>query len=258
MPTTVTHPPGRRARRTPGLRREEVADLAGVSVNYYERLEQARAPRPSPQVLAALGTALRLTAAEREHLARLAGQAPPGTAADRGPVSADAHRLLDRLGPVPAYLVDERQDIVAWNGAAAALITDFGLLPPEERNTVRLSLRQGGTLCSAPAGAEGEFARQSAAELRVASARYPGDRVLGELVNEFAAHNPDFAASWANHNVRPIATLRKYLHHPEQGELELDCQTLLLPGTDLRMVMYTAEPGSPSAAALARLGARSE
>jgi transcriptional regulator with XRE-family HTH domain len=258
VPATVTHPPGRRARRTPGLRREEVADLAGVSVSYYERLEQARAPRPSPQVLAALGTALRLTAAEREHLARLAGQAPPGTAVDRAPVPADAHRLLDRLGPIPAYLADEWQDIVAWNGAAAALITDFGLLPAEERNTVRLSIRQGGTLCSAPAGAEGQFARQSAAQLRVASARYPADRVLGELVNEFAAHSPDFAADWRDHNVRPIATLSKYLHHPEQGELELHCQTLLLPGTDLQMVMYTAEPGSPSAAALARLGARSE
>ncbi|MBL1118416.1 helix-turn-helix domain-containing protein [Streptomyces sp. 110] len=257
MPATAIHPPGRRARRTPGLRREEVAALAGVSTSYYERLEQARAPRPSPQVLAALGTALRLTAVEREHLARLAGQAPPGTDADRVPVPADAHRLLDRLGPVPAYLADERQDIVAWNGAAAALITDFGLLPAKERNTVRLSIRLGGTLCSAPAGAEGEFARQSAAQLRTASARYPANRVLGELVNEFAAHSPDFAAGWRDHDVRPIPTLRKHLRHPELDDLDLDCQTLLLPGTDLRLVMYTAEPGSSSAAALALLGTRS-
>ncbi|MGP3938524.1 helix-turn-helix transcriptional regulator [Streptomyces sp. 6N106] len=253
VPATAIHPPGRRARRTPGLRREEVAALAGVSVNYYERLEQARAPRPSPQVLAALGTALRLTATEREHLARLAGQIPPGTTADRGPVPADARRLLDRLGPIPAYLVDERQDIVAWNRAAAELITDFGLLPPEERNAVRLSLRLGGSLCSAPAGAEGEFTRQSAAQLRAASARYPADRVLGELVNEFAAHSPDFAAGWRDHDVRPIPTLRKHLHHPKMGELEVERHTLLLPGTNLQLVMYTAEPGSPTALALARL-----
>ncbi|WP_308403673.1 MmyB family transcriptional regulator [Streptomyces niphimycinicus] len=86
--------------------------------------------------------------------------------------------------------------------------------------------------------------------------RYPADRALGELINEFAAHSPDFAAGRRDHNVRPIATLRKYVHHPELGKLELDCQTLL-PGTDLRLVMYTAEPGSPSAAALTRLGARS-
>nr|WP_202487883.1 helix-turn-helix transcriptional regulator [Streptomyces sp. SID8354] len=255
VPTAVTHPPGRRARRTPGLRREEVADLAGVSVSYYERLEQARAPRPSPEVLAALGTALRLTATEREHLARLAGQVPPGTKADRGPVPGEAHQLLDRLGPIPAYLVDERQDILAWNDAAAALITDFGQLPVEERNVVRLSIRLCDTLCSAPAGAEGEFARQVAAQLRTTSVRYPADRALGELINEFAAHSPHFAAGWRDHHVRPIATLRKFLRHPELGELELDCQTLLLPGTNLQVVMYTAEPGSPSAAALARLGA---
>jgi transcriptional regulator with XRE-family HTH domain len=258
VPVTVTHPPGRRARRTPGLRREEVAALAGVSVSYYERLEQARAPRPSREVLVALSTALRLTAAEREHLARLAGQVPPGTDADRGPVPADAHRLLDRLGPIPAYLVDERQDIVAWNTAAAALITDFELLPPNERNAMRLSLRLSDTLCSAPVGDEGEFIRQSAAQLRAASARYPADRILGELVNELAAHSPAFAAGWRDHDVRPIPTLRKHLYHPQLGELELERQTLLLPGTDLQLVMYTAEPGSPSAAALARLETRSK
>lgn len=234
-----------------------MAALAGVSTSYYERLEQARAPHPSPQVLAALAGALRLTAAERDYLARLAGQAPRGIDADGPPVSADIRQLLDRLGPIPAYLADERQDIVAWNSAAAALITDFGLLSAEERNTVRLSIRLGGTLCRAPAGAEAEFARQSAAQLRAASARYPADRVLGESVNEFAAHSPDFAASWRNHDVRPIPTLRKRLRHPKLGELDLDCQTLLLPGTDVRLVIYTAEPGSPSAAALDRLGTRS-
>lgn len=247
------HPPGRRARRTPGLRREEVAALAGMSTSYYERLEQARGPRPSPQVLAALGTALRLTAAEREHLSLLAGQIPTGTDTDRPPVPADARRLLRRLGPIPAYLVDEREDILAWNAAAAALITDFGRLPTEERNTLRLSVRLGDTLCSAPPGTEGAFARHAAAGLRATSARHPGDRALGELVNEIAAHSPDFAAAWLTHDVRPQPTLRKHLHHPELGELELERQTLLLPGTALRLVIYTADPGSPSAAALARL-----
>ncbi|UJW29425.1 helix-turn-helix transcriptional regulator [Saccharothrix sp. AJ9571] len=253
VPATATRPPGRRARRTPGLRREEVATLAGMSVSYYERLEQARAPRPSPEVLAALGTALQLTAAEREHLARLAGQLPPGADAGRRPVPAEAHRLPDRLGPIPAYVVNERQDIVAWNSAASALITDFGLLPAEERNTVRLAIRLGGTFCGAPAAEEGEFARQFAAQLRAASVRHPTDRVLGELVNELAAHSPEFAAGWRDHDVRPVPTLRKHLRHPELGELEVVRQNLLLPGTDLQLAMYTAEPGSPSAAALAQL-----
>lgn len=254
MPATAVHPPGLRARRTPGLRREEVAALAGVSTSYYERLEQARAPRPSPQVLSALGTALRLTDTEREHLARLAGQIPPSTEADRAPVPADAHRLLHRLGPIPAYVVNDLEDIVAWNAAAAALIIDFAQLSVHERNTVRLAIRLSGTLCSAPAGAEGDFARQSAAHLRAAGARHPADRALGELVNEYAAHNPDFVAGWRSHDVHPRPTLRKRLQHPEVGELELDRQTLLMPGTSLRLVLYTADPGSPSATALAKLG----
>ncbi|MEN8651540.1 helix-turn-helix domain-containing protein [Streptomyces sp. 21So2-11] len=127
VPAEAVHPPGRRARRTPGLRREEVAALAGVSISYYERLEQARAPHPSPQVLASLARALRLTAAERDYLARLAGQVPSVTDADGPPVSGDVRQFLDRLGPIPAYLADERLDILAWNSAAAELIIDFGL-----------------------------------------------------------------------------------------------------------------------------------
>ncbi|BCL30966.1 transcriptional regulator [Streptomyces aurantiacus] len=254
LAATAVHPPGRRARRTPGLRREEVAALAGVSNSYYERLEQARAPHPSPQVLAALAGALQLTAAERDYLARVAGQTPRGTDADRPPVPADIRQFLDRLGPIPAYLADERLDILAWNSAAAELITDFGLLSGEERNVVRLAIRLNGTLCSAPAGGDDEFARQSAAQLRAAAVHGPADRFLGELVNEFAAHSAAFAAGWRDHDVRPIPTLRKHLRHPELGDLDLDCQTLLLPGTDLRLVMYTAQPGSSSAAALARLG----
>lgn len=253
LPATATHPAGRRARRTPGLRREEVAALAGMSVSYYERLEQARARRPSPEVLAVLGTALQLTNAEREHLARLAGQIPASTGTGREPVPAEARGLLDRLGAIPAYLVDERQDIVAWNSAAAALIPRFELLPAEERNTVRLAIRHGGTFCRAPAGEERAFARQFAAQLRATSARHPADRVLGELINELAAHSPEFATGWRDHDVRPVPALRKYLRHPELGELEVVCQTLLVPGTDLHLAMYTAEPGSPSAAALAGL-----
>ncbi|MEU0145067.1 helix-turn-helix transcriptional regulator [Streptomyces sp. NPDC006288] len=254
VPAGAVHPPGLRARRTPGLRREEVATLAGVSTSYYERLEQARAPHPSPQVLAALGTALRLSAPEREHLARLAGQIPPHADAGREPVSADARRLLHRLGPVPGYLVNDLEDIVAWNAAASALITDFAHLPVHERNTVRLAIRLGGTLCSAPAGAEGDFARQSAIHLRAAGARRPADRALGELVDEYASHDPDFAAGWRSHDVRPLPSLRKRLLHPGLGELELDRQTLLMPGSGLRLILYTADPGSPSATALARLG----
>ncbi|MFH8444624.1 helix-turn-helix transcriptional regulator [Streptomyces sp. NPDC018026] len=247
-------PPGRRARRTPGLRREEVAALAQVSVSYYERLEQARAPRPSPQVLSALATALRLTEAERDHLARLAGQVLPAEN-DGAPehVPEDARQLLGRLDGIPAYIVNDRQDIVAWNAAAAALITDFSRLTPDERNLTRISTRFRDTLCTGAPGAESDFSRQMAAQLRAASVLYPTDNVLAELINEFATHDPDFASSWRKHSVHPILSVRKSLHHPTLGELEIDRHTLSLPGSGFSLVMYTAEAGSPSAAALRSL-----
>ncbi|MFI7083101.1 helix-turn-helix transcriptional regulator [Streptomyces anulatus] len=188
VPAEATLPPSRRARRTPGLRREEVAALAQVSVSYYERLEQARAPRPSPQVLSALATALQLTGAERDHLAR--------------------------------------------------------------RNLTRISTRFRDTLRTGVPGSESDFSQQAAAQLRAASVRYPTDNVLAELINEFATRDPDFASRWCNHTVRPIPSMRKYLHHPTLGELEIDRHTLSLPGSGFSLVMYTAEAGSPGAAAL--------
>ncbi|MGC9501785.1 helix-turn-helix transcriptional regulator [Streptomyces sp. WG7] len=254
VPAEATLPPGRRARRTPGLRREEVAALAQVSVSYYERLEQARAPRPSPQVLVALATALQLTEAERDHLARLAGQALPaenGGAPDHVP--EDAQQLLGRLDGIPAYIVNDRQDIVAWNAAAAALITDFSRLTSDERNVTRMSKRFRDTLCTGAPGSESDFSQQAAAQLRAASVRHPTDNVLAELINEFAIHDPDFASSWRDHAVRPMPSVRKNLRHPTLGELEVDRHTLGLPGSGFSLVMYTAEAGSPSAAALKSL-----
>ncbi|MEW1863580.1 helix-turn-helix transcriptional regulator [Streptomyces sp. NPDC088194] len=253
-PAEATLSSSRRARRTPGLRREEVAALAQVSVSYYERLEQARAPRPSPQVLSALATALRLTEAERDHLARLAGQVLPA-ANDGAPehVPEDVQQLLGRLDRIPAYIVNDRQDIVAWNAAAAALITDFSRLSPDERNVTRMSTRFRDTLCTGAPGSESDFSQQAAAQLRAASVRYPTDNVLAGLINEFATHDPDFASIWRNHAVRPTPSVRKNLHHPTLGELEIDRHTLSLPGSGFSLVMYTAEVGSPSAAALMRL-----
>ncbi|SOD62787.1 Helix-turn-helix domain-containing protein [Streptomyces zhaozhouensis] len=254
LPAEVAPPEGWRARRTPGLRREEVAALARVSVSYYERLERARAPRPSPQVLSALATALRLTAAERDHLARLAGQVLPArTDGARRRVPEEAQRLLGGLDGIPAYVVDARQDIVAWNGAASALLTDFSLLAPEERNVTRLAARFRDTLCAGAPGTESAFSLQVAAALRAAGVRYSTDRALAELVDEFAARDPDFAHGWSQHAVHPVPGVRKTVRHPALGELELDRHTLGLPGSDLSLALYTAEAGSPSAALLRSL-----
>jgi hypothetical protein len=168
-------------------------------------------------------------------------------------VPEDARRLLGRLDGIPAYVVNDRQDIVAWNAAAAALITDFSRLTPDERNLTRVSTRLRGTLCTGVPGSESDFSRQVAAQLRAASVRYPTDSVLAELINEFATHDPDFASSWHDHAVRPMPGVRKNLRHPALGDLEIDRHTLGLPGSGFSLVMYTAEAGSPSAAALKSL-----
>ncbi|MBV2364466.1 helix-turn-helix transcriptional regulator [Streptomonospora nanhaiensis] len=247
---------GGRARRTPGLRREEVADLAGISVSYYERLEQARAPRPSPQVIDAIGRALRLSEVERAHLSRLAGHAPPARPGPAEQVPPGVLALLDRLGPVAAYVCDARHDIVAWNGLAAALVTDFGALPPAERNVLRLAMRPDRAVCSAPPEEAGGFEAQAAALSREALSRRPHDRALRRLVDEFAEWAPAFAERWRHHDVRPHATLRKRIHHGELGVLDLDCQTLAVPGTGLRVVLLSAGPGTPAHDRLARLQLR--
>lgn len=245
-PSEAGLPSGAGRRRTPGLRREEVAWLAGISTNYYERLEQARAPRPSPQVLTSLGRALRLSEAERLHLTRLAGQAPAAFGGpDEEQVPDGVLRLLGRLGPVPAYVLDARYDVVAWNAAAAVLFPDLPLLQPGQRNVLRMWMSPGDTVCGTPAGEEHEPIRQFAADLRGTAARYPSDPELHRLIEDLAAYAPTFEASWSRHDVRATTTLHKRIEHADLGTLELDCETLHVPGLDQRIVFYTAEPGSP-------------
>ncbi|MBP2472477.1 transcriptional regulator with XRE-family HTH domain [Crossiella equi] len=238
--------------RTPGLRREEVAALAGVTVGYYERLEQARARHPSPQVVRALGNALRLSGPELDHLARLAGHAPPPEPVPTA-VPDEVRQLVDRLGPIPAYVLNPTQDFVAWNAMAVALFVDFAQLPPADRNLVRLSFRLGGTVCGEPEQDAGGFAARTAAELRAASGRYPGLPGLDGLVAAFVAHSPGFAEAWSAHDVRERPVVRKVVDHELLGRVELDSHVLTVPGHDLRLTMFTAEPGSASAELLAKL-----
>lgn len=244
---------GGRPRRTPGLRREEVADLTGVSVDYYERLEQSRASHPSSQVVDALADALRLPEPQREHLFRLAGYVPPPRHTQRDPLPEGAIALLERLTDIAAYVCDARYDVLAWNTMAAALIADFAALPPAERNVLRIAKRGGNTACQGAPGHEGDFARQAAAELREATRHHPRDAELTRLVEEFGHNNPEFADSWAHHEVGTSPALRKHLTHPELGTLELDCQTLRFPDSNLRLVLYSAEPGTETHKRLARL-----
>jgi transcriptional regulator with XRE-family HTH domain len=244
-------------RRTPGLRRQEVAQLAGISVDYYIRLEQARGPRPSRQVLAALSRALLLTADEREYLFRLAGESPPAAAGPVRDVSAGIRSLLDSLPDIPAYVVDAKYDILAWNEIATHFIGDLSGFAPSDRNAIRWTFASSGLAGLAglpwPDPDAERFARATVADLRAAYVRYPADQSIASLVTEMLGTSPAFAEMWAAHEVESRHPLMKRFVHPEVGPLEFECQVLHIGDTGQRLIVYCAPPGSATQAAFRRL-----
>lgn len=242
-PADVGLPEGLR-RRTPGLRRQEVAQLAGISVDYHIRLEQGRGPRPSRQVLAALTRALLLTRDERDYLFRLVGEVPDPVTGPSSELSAGLRQLMDAMIETPAYVVSARYDVLAWNRWAVPFMGGLAEAPPEERNFVRVMFRRP---ADDPAWSDPEtlrFVRGTVADLRAAYGRYPGDAELARLVTELLGTSPWFARMWAEHDVEVRRTMVKRVCHPELGPLEFECQVLHLPDTDQRMVVYLAAPGS--------------
>lgn len=248
-PSDVGLPAGLR-RRTPGLRREEVAGLATMSTDYYTRLEQGRGPRPSRPVLTGLARALQLSDDERDHLFRLAGEQPappPGPPAD---VRTGVLRMLARLD-VPGLVLDAKYDVLAWNPLAAALIADFSAIPPRERNLLRLRFLAGSTQGERFGdAATTEFARETTADLRAATGRYPDDPSIAALVADLLAGSEEFARIWAKHEVATQQSLCQTIFHPTVGRIDMICEVLVIPERDQRVVLYTAEPGSPSDDAL--------
>jgi transcriptional regulator with XRE-family HTH domain len=250
-PADVGLPAGPR-RRTPGLRREEAAQLAFISTEYYTRLEQARGPHPSREVLAGLARALRLSDAERDHLHHLAG-APPGP--PPGPSREVRQSILDLLHRLPqaaAIVTSATHEVIAWNDLAAALMEDFSARPRRDRNLVRrvfLGPHPDGRRLYGVSDAD-EFARRSARDLRAAAARYPGDPEVTELVRDLLAGSEEFTRLWASHDVRAERTLRKTFQHPLVGPVTVNCDVLDITDRDQRVVIYTAAPGSPSEEAL--------
>ncbi|HCT80343.1 MAG TPA: transcriptional regulator [Micromonosporaceae bacterium] len=245
--------PDNARRRTPGLRREEVAQLAGMSVDYYIRLEQARGPHPSRQILNALGRALMLTADERAHLFHLAGQTPAPARGPRRDVPEGVLHLLQGLDGTPAYVLDAKYDMLAWNDMCRAIFGDIDELPANNRNLIRWIFSAGDLnehLCDEE---KGRFARGAVADLRAAAARYPDDKGIRELVAEMTALSPEFMEIWAAHDVEVRRDQRKVIQHPELGEIDLLCQVLDIPDRDQRLVIYTAAPGSLAQQALCRL-----
>ena len=253
-PEDVGLPTGSR-RRTPGLRREEVAVLAHISIEYYVRLEQGRAPRPSGEVLAGIGGALRLTDAESDHLHVLAGTAPSRTGLHRRDVRPSILALLDRLPQTAAFVISAAFEVLAWNDLAAALMEDFAELAPEGRNLARRAFlgtaRADGTLYGVSDAAG--FRHQVVMGLRSTIARYPSDPAVTQLVDELRDASTDFARLWERHDVQAPSMLTKTFRHPVVGEITVDCDSLTLTDRDQHLVLYSAPPGSHGAEALALL-----
>lgn len=238
-------------RRTPGLRREEVAQLAGISTDYLNRLEQARGPQPSPQVLAALARALRLGADERDHLFRLAGHPAPERGAGSTHVSPALLRILDRLPDTPAQVMSELGETLAQTAPAKVLLGDNDARQGLERITVYRWFTNPASRDVYVAEDHPQHARVFVAELREASVR-PGSRA-GEVVRELLQLSPEFAELWNEHDVAAKHPRTKRLQHPEVGVMTLDCQTLLDTDTGQRLLVFTAAPGSADADKLAML-----
>lgn len=237
-PGDLDLPERRRLRRTPGLRREEVAELAGVSVDYVVRLEQGRGLRPSPDVLDALARALRLSDDERVYLFDLAQQRPANRrriTSQAGPIT----QLVRDLSPLPAMLLNHRFDILAWNPEMAGLMFDFAALPDDQRNVLWLCMLH-------PALSDfyrdrERVIRECIADLRAAWAARPDDTALGELVGRLISRSEEFARLWALRDVRVNGRGQKPLLHPRVGPLTVEFDVLTpLQDPHQRLVIYRA------------------
>ncbi|MCU4185532.1 helix-turn-helix transcriptional regulator [Acidiferrimicrobium sp. IK] len=242
-------------RRVRGLRREELAHLAGVSMDYLTRLEQGRALHPSASVLGALARALRLSDIERDHLFRLADQPPPGPGAIATHIPASVQRLMDRLTDVPVLITTAAREIIAANLLAQALFPEASAPSRRERT---LAWRRFMGLHSSRVLTADELGDDEAilvAELQTALSRYPADDYLAALVSDLRGDSVRFEQLWTSHELAGRHAHQKRFRHPQVGPLTLDCDDLSVDGSDLHIVVFTAAPRSPSEEALALLGA---
>ncbi|MGX1854833.1 helix-turn-helix transcriptional regulator [Streptomyces sp. NPDC055299] len=240
-------------RRAAGLRREELAMLAGVSVDYVTRLEQGRATHPSTQVVEALARALRLSTEERAHLFRLAGLAPPGPETVPAYLTPSVQRLLDRLTATPVAVFDAGWTLLVANAPYAALMGDPSARRGNERNGVWRHFLGPGTGARRTPQAQRDHEAVLVADLRAAAERYPADRSLQRLIAELRAGSQRFAELWDAGAAGRREATRKTIDHPRVGPVTLDCDVLTVAGSDLRIMVYTAEPGTEDAERLALL-----
>jgi transcriptional regulator with XRE-family HTH domain len=238
-------------RRTPGLRREEVAMLAGISADYYIRLEQARGPHPSAQVLAAMARALRLTDDERDHLYRLAGQPPPALYAPSTHVRPGLLHLLDELRETPAQVISDLGETLAQNHLARALLGDQTRYSGRSRSFAWRWFTDPDARRLYPREDHEHHSRVQVADLRATAARRRTDADVVDLVRGLRAASPEFAERWDEHEVAVRRSDRKRIVHPQVGVVEVDCETLLTPEHDQRLLVFTAQPGTAAAEQLA-------
>ncbi|WP_329621512.1 helix-turn-helix transcriptional regulator [Streptomyces sp. NBC_01255] len=253
-PEDVGLPEFGRHRRVPGLRREELAQLAGVSVAYYTRLEQGNGRNVSMEVLDSIARALRLSDTERAHLTHLAK--PTVKKRQRAAIARPQRvrpglvQLLDSMDGVPAFLLGRRLDILAWNRMARALMGDFAAWEPDERNLARMIFRDPNARdlyidweCKAI---------EVVSTLRLYAGCYPDDPLLLALVGELSVKSEEFRSLWAAHTVADKGHGTKRLRHPLVGEMTLSYESMKVAGDDpdLVLVTYHAEPGTASADAL--------
>lgn len=238
-------------RRTSGLRREEVAMVAGMSTDYYTRLEQQRGPQPSPSMLAAMSRALRLSQAERDHLFRLAGHNPPSSHARSDHVGRGLQRVLDRLD-TPAMVTNDLGEVLAQNPLAVALLGDetrFAWGTPQRSRFYRWFTEPAERALHATQDHE-RLSRSYVAALRVATSRSTSasDRRAVRLAEKLNDSSTEFARLWTDHDVswRPDDE-PKHFDHPQVGALDLECQVLTAEHDSQVLLVYTATPGSQSA-----------
>jgi transcriptional regulator with XRE-family HTH domain len=243
-PEDVGLPRGPR-RRTGGLRREEVAALAGMSADYYGRLEQQRGPQPSEHMLAAIARALRLSLAERDHLFTLGGHAAPQRVSRDDHIGPGMMRIVDRLGDTPAMVISRYGESLLQTAPARALVGDETRFTGLARSAWYRWFTDPASRGLYPAEHHDRQGRIFASQLRDVYAVAPQGRA-GEIVDALLAASDEFAAIWAGHEIGLTHIDRKTLLHPELGALDLYCQTLHDPGQLQTLLVFTAAPGSPS------------
>ncbi|WP_435735992.1 helix-turn-helix transcriptional regulator [Cellulosimicrobium sp. PMB13] len=254
QPGDVGLGPGLR-RRAPGLRREEVAQLALMSTDYYTRLEQQRGPQPSTQILASIARALRLTDDERDYLYRVAGHGVPDRTVDTGHVAPALQRVLDRLSDTPALIIDPLGRTLAQNDLARALYGDATAYTGWERSEIYRWFAHPETARAVyPDEDRARQGRALVASLRAALGTLGPSSGAGDLVTALERTSPEFVELWARQEVARRFTDHKVLVHREVGEIEVDCQVLLTEDQLQALLVLTAAPGSESAEKIRLLG----